>query len=80
MTKDHSFFIPNLEYLIDPEALFEYLGTSRLFYWSDSLTGFESYLLINMKFYAYVNVICKILQVISPSTLMSKQIEGPFKL
>lgn len=26
MTKDHSFFIPNLEYLIDPEALFEYLG------------------------------------------------------
>lgn len=26
MTKEHSFFIPNIEFLIDPQSMFEYLG------------------------------------------------------
>lgn len=31
MTIEHSFFIPHIDYLIDPEGLFEYLGKYNLY-------------------------------------------------
>lgn len=36
MTKEHSFFIPNIEFLIDPQSMFEYLGRLEIFFFFNS--------------------------------------------